>query len=681
MKFPLWLKRGIPLLSLLPLLAGLALVAPACAPEPNPLPPATETPPVAAGRTPATAAATATTNDARPTPGVTPPPPTPTLPPPTLAPPEAEIDVTNADTPFSIPAGKVPPELVARRPEYDTTADFAALLKPHFLARTATGNLVEVDAPPGLMVEIVEWEGRVALRLAADGVDAYVDLLALQSELLGEHPAHKIYRLLAMGIPISDDLRRKLAGPVAGELFTNVEFEYLRGRTAAGVVAEVFPDGTLLVIPFDLPPEWQSRDDRIASPTHLHLNPRALSAGVSDLAREYEREILALPFPEQRYPAAPLARKQCDLYRESLNHPAYADLMTALGFRFTPQHVTGDLAEAGAPFGERIQALLWGGSGAGVQYFGFESDWIADILRREQVEWLGECDTAGGIRRYPVKDDAGDANERYYIIARRSLEPDKKQRYKILALDAAGAAEEIYTAPGIILLALPLPYDDRTWLLSSEGWPAAEGDAPADPRWQSVYLVNLTNPEEYQKVQYPIAQFPDAPAAGLYGVSPRLSGDLNYLFNTLYGFRDEGGGIWVVDVSAEGFHAKGDNFSRIVAWDHTLSWTLLDGPAAEDSPDSALMHVFMTGKEVADDFAMTANILRIRDAGLESSIEREERLLQMVGWNPVPFGWQQLSDTRYRVLVETHYNYESSLLPRAKGVYIIPVDLGDVAGG
>ena len=76
---------------------------------------------------------------------------------------------------------------------------------------------------------------------------------------------------------------------------------------------------------------------------------------------------------------------------------------------------------------------------------------------------------------------AGDANERYYIIARRSLEPDKKQRYKILTLDAAGAAEEIYTAPGIILLALPLPYDDRTWLLSSEGWPAAEGMSRPTP--------------------------------------------------------------------------------------------------------------------------------------------------------------------------------------------------------
>ena len=77
-----------------------------------------------------------------------------------------------------------------------------------------------------------------------------------------------------------------------------------------------------------------------------------------------------------------------------------------------------------------------------------------------------------------------------------------------------------------------------------------------------------------------------------------------------------------------------------------------------------------------DDFAMTANLLRINDAGIDSTVVSKKRLLQMVGWNPVPFAWQQLPDHKFRVAVETHFNYESSLLPRAKGVYIIPVDAG-----
>ena len=133
----------------------------------------------------------------------------------------------------------------------------------------------------------------------------------------------------------------------------------------------------------------------------------------------------------------------------------------------------------------------------------------------------------------------------------------------------------------------------------------------------------------------------------------------------------------MVDVSDREFHTRPENFARIVSWDHTLSWMPLG--RLEDDPTA--MHLFMTGKEVSDDFAMTANILRVREAGLETSIEKSERLLQMVGWNPVPFGWQRLSDTEYRMLVETHYNYESSLLPRAKGVYIIPVNFSPVTKG
>ena len=234
-----------------------------------------------------------------------------------------------------------------------------------------------------------------------------------------------------------------------------------------------------------------------------------------------------------------------------------------------------------------------------------------------------------------------------------------------------GAARELYVAPGIILMALPLPSDHRLWLFSTEGWPAAEGEEPADPRWQAVYLVNLDRPDEYVIVRYPIDDFPRAPEAGLYGASPRMMGGEGLLFNTLYGFKDEGGGIWAVDITSEDFHARQENFARIVSWDHTLSWLPLG--ALESDPTA--IYLFMTGKEVADDFAMTANILRLREEGLNSTIERSERLLQMVGWNPVPFGWQKLSDTEYRMLVETHYNYESSLMPRAKGVYIVPVDL------
>ena len=216
--------------------------------------------------------------------------------------------------------------------------------------------------------------------------------------------------------------------------------------------------------------------------------------------------------------------------------------------------------------------------------------------------------------------------------------------------------------------------------MSTEGWPEAGGGIPADPRWQAVYIVDINDPDNYEKVEFPIGQYPRAPEAGLYGSSARISSDQRFLFNTLYGFRDEGGGVWVTDLSVDNFHQKPGAFKRIVDWDHALSWTLLDPKFSEGTGDgtgdgSGSLHLFLTGKEVADNFAMTANLLRISGDGLGSAIESQQRLLQMVGWNPVPFSIQKLPGGQFLVAVETHFDYESSLLPRAKGVYIVPVDL------
>lgn len=559
---------------------------------------------------------------------------------------------------------EMPPNPLKERPDYDTSKSFANLIRPHFHATDEDGNLVDIKGEPD---SLVIKEGRAKVRVINDENVAYLDPLALESELVGEHPVHKLYRLMAMGVPASEDLKAALDSDHPGDLFASLEFEYQRRRWSSGVVTDVFLDGTFLVIPSELPPEWQSNDDRIASPTHLHLNSRALSGGSSTLAREYELEILMLSFEDQRYPPAPLARRQCDVYWESLVADDYRDLLHSVGFRYTPAHAVANLADDSA-FGDRIQSLLWEGSGAGVQYFGFEGLWIADVFRQQQVDWLEDCDTTGGLRAYPGAEYTA---KRHYLTVRRSLEPDKTQRYRVMEIDEAGQATELYVAPGIVLMALPLPFNDRIWLFSTEGWSPAEGDNPADPRWQAVYQVNLDSPDDYVKVRYPIDRFPRAPEAGLYGSSPRMSAEGNFLFNTLYGFTDEGGGIWVVDVSSEDFHASDANFARLVSWDHTLSWM----PLGRLESDPQAMHLFMTGKEVSDDFAMTANVLRVREDGLNSVVEKSERLLQMVGWNPVPFGWQKLSDTEYRVLVETHYNYESSLMPRAKGVYIIPVIL------
>ena len=102
----------------------------------------------------------------------------------------------------------------------------------------------------------------------------------------------------------------------------------------------------------------------------------------------------------------------------------------------------------------------------------------------------------------------------------------------MVKIDENGGGQEIYTAPGIMLMALPLPWDDNYWMISSEGWPAPDEGKPADPRWQSVYIVDINNPEEYREVEYPISRYPSAPKEGLYGAAAALSSDSRTLFNT-----------------------------------------------------------------------------------------------------------------------------------------------------
>jgi hypothetical protein len=129
-------------------------------------------------------------------------------------------------------------------------------VRPPFFARSNQGELEEVQGKPDL---IVEWQGKVKVRLKQAQQPQYLDLLALESELLGEHPSHKIFRLRAMGIPIADDLERKLrSSSSAHRLFHTLDFEYLPGKETRGIIAEIFPDGTFLVIPFGVPEEWRS---------------------------------------------------------------------------------------------------------------------------------------------------------------------------------------------------------------------------------------------------------------------------------------------------------------------------------------------------------------------------------------------------------------------------------------
>ena len=558
---------------------------------------------------------------------------------------------------------RLPAEVVERRAEYDTTRPWGDLVRPHFFALDEGGQRWDVEGEPD---RIVVHDGVIKVRVTASGGGwRYVDLLALESERLGEHPVHKVFRLEAMGVAVEDGLADRLRpSNFDDDLFQTLTFDYLRDRQASGVVTELFPDGTFLLIPFGAQGEWASDDETIASPSHYHVDPRALSAGDSALARQYEDEILALPFDDQRYPPVDVARRQCGVFTESRSASEYASVLESVGYAFTPSSVDANDDEAG--FGARATRLLRRGAGAGVSYFGFESRWSARRLADVGAGWVGECDAVSGPRAASGSD--GDAY--YYAIVRRSLEPDKTRRYKVVGLAADGSVNVLHSPPGIVLLAVPLPSDPGRWLLSTEGWPSDSDGGTADPRFQAVYLAHVDSPDAYEIVRYPISRYPRAPD-GLYGSSGRLSAGSRYLVNNLYGSEDEGGGLWIVDLEDEDFHSNEDAFARVVPWDHALSWFTL-GAAEIGAGES--VSVFLTAKEVDRDFAMTANLLRIGGAGLDARVESRRRLARMVGWNPVPFAVQRLDDTRYVVAVETHFSYEASLMPRATGVYFVEVD-------
>ena len=398
------------------------------------------------------------------------------------------------DTPSRLPS-----ELLERRAEYDTSRPWSELVRPHFFALDDEGKRSEIEGEPD---RIVVRDGVVKVRLSsAGGGRRYVDLLALESERLGEHPVHKVFRLDAMGVAIQDGLAKSLSPSNFDDgLFRTLNFDYLRGQRASGVITELFPDGTFLVIPYGAQSEWQSEDDTILPPSHFHAGPRALSAGGSTLARQYEDEILALSFNDQRYPPVDVARRQYGVFSEARAAAEYTAVLESVGYAFTPSHVDEN-DDAG--FGARATRLLRRGSGNGVSYFGFEARWSAGRLADLGADWLGECDAVYGIR--PVSASGTDAG--YHATHRRPLEPDKTQRYKIVRVSDDGRAEVLHSPPGIVMLAIPLPSDPDRWILSSEGWPSESDGGSADPRFQSVYLADVASPDAYEIVRYPISRY------------------------------------------------------------------------------------------------------------------------------------------------------------------------------
>lgn len=536
------------------------------------------------------------------------------------------------------------------------------LLRPQFNAYTKRGELTSFDrifASSSTQVTIVKLNGKAKIRVKTDEETLYIDPLALKPELLGEHPREKLLRLHnSFGVPIDFEFD--------DSIFQSATFEYLAGKTTSGIISEVFPDGTFLVIPNEIPSEWKDVNNKRSSPTHFHVDTHAFLMSSSESGLEYrthEEELLALPYEEQRNPPVAIAAQECRFYYKTLdsawNNP-YQDILHQIGFNpaifWSPQLFKDTDGSIISPINDAYY-------GQETKYFGFSSRWVSTQTQKLGLDdAIGHCDTVNRVSK---------SGDEFYFVLEKNFEPQIDKRNVFMRADSNGEVTTLYVAPGSMLMLRQHPLHPNLFFISSEGWPGKESGGP-DPRWQSVYLADTTKGGEYEIIRYPLPNSKYAPEGqqSLYGHSEFTSKDGRFLYAILYGFEEQGGGLWVIDLAKENFYENKEAFAQIFSWDHALDFTIL--PSMEQPPHTT---VIMTGKEVNDDFAMTLNILKIKFAGLDTKLISKERLISMVGWNPVPFAYQKISDEEMLVLVETYYNYESYLVPRAKGVYITTVSL------
>ena len=140
----------------------------------------------------------------------------------------ADPNTTAAPAGSEQPATAHTPQPVLPRPEYNVSIEFSELIKPYFFAQHASGDLVPPGGEPEL---ILDFQGSIKIKLDDDGQARYLDLLALESEQIGEHPAHKIFRLEAMGVAVAPDVDRKIQpDSFDRSLFHSIDFEYQRGN-------------------------------------------------------------------------------------------------------------------------------------------------------------------------------------------------------------------------------------------------------------------------------------------------------------------------------------------------------------------------------------------------------------------------------------------------------------------
>lgn len=455
-----------------------------------------------------------------------------------------------------------------------------------FRGKDESGNDCEITGVPSGLT-IIEGKLKFIFIDPEQKKQIFVDPLGIASETYGEHPAEKTLRIAReFGILVEPELKQKLCDFNDRDYFFQLQtVDYLAGSVVTGIVTEVGPDGSISLLPDQIPFELQPPNEEYLTPSLLTINPETPGYSLVDIGLYFDSSLLGSSISERV--------KNLFYFVENLSRSLYSD------------------------------------------------KWF--------VQQLKECglNLEGNDRlfsEFKIVD-----NDVYFSTHEDYPDSPFGHFYK---LTEQGNLIKLFETPGRIFLAAVNPQNKNEIFVSAEGYDRS------DPRFQSLFKVDLSKADEYEVVEFP--------GESREGFGELYASDGYYLPNQdgmylqRYGFEDEGGGIWLIK-----FHPTGDHeVEQILAWDHLLQWSEITqdnqelrntGTLSKDNPI-----FFVTGKEVDDDFAMT-----ISKVDLSNGAGFKNRIGKVVGWNP--------KIRRYggQLLVDVPYDYDCYLEGKPLTTYII----------
>lgn len=229
---------------------------------------------------------------------------------------------------------------------------------------------------------------------------------------------------------------------------------------------------------------------------------------------------------------------------------------------------------------------------------------------------------------------------------------------KIYRITPNGNTTKLFQGPGRFFLAVSKPSDPTKFIASEEGYDSK------DPRYQSIFELDTITGKST------VIGFPGDSRGGypeLYGSGGEFDQNGNLLFDR-YGFPDEGGGVWWMNLSNYAYK------KNLVLWDHNSDFSTTNGytsnvyPFTTSAPTSATF--VLTAKEVENDFKMTLNAGTIQGHDYSTiRINSMSAKNTAVGWNRVIYNPKKPNNPNI-IYTQIPHDYDSYINQYPDAVHI-----------